>query len=158
MTLIVYVTLVVCPTLLGRYDSARMSQLWSHFLTPVGIMTPVVHHGSGRWACRMSYHLSYERLCMVGLDDCSILHPGHLVWSRLGGTHDSFSIRNLRISRLRMFKCQAMCRATDGHLAWLDLREIQVSIRTRYPCNTGGSKASNVWSGEPRLYAARPWH
>jgi hypothetical protein len=71
----------------------------------------------------MPYHLSCERLHMAGLDDCNFLQPGHLVESRLGGTHDSFSVRNLSISRLRMFKCQAMCRVTNGHLAWLDLRE-----------------------------------
>jgi hypothetical protein len=67
----------------------------------------------------MSYHPGYERFRMAGLDDCSILQPGHLVGSRLGGTHDSFSIQNLSISWLRMFKSQVMCRVTNEHLAQL---------------------------------------
>jgi hypothetical protein len=49
-------------------------------------------------------YLSYERLCMAGLDDCNILQPGHLVRSRLGGTYDSINIQNLSISRLCMLK------------------------------------------------------
>jgi hypothetical protein len=40
--------------------------------------------------------LSCERFHMAGLDDCSIIHPGHLVENRLGGTHDSVNIQNLR--------------------------------------------------------------
>jgi hypothetical protein len=115
-----------------------MSWLWSYLLTLV------THHVSSRWACRMSYHLSCERLCMAGLDDCNILQPGHLVRNRLGGMHDSFSIQNLSILRLCMFKSQAMCRVTNQHLAQLDLRETRVSRRTWYPCNSGGSRSSNV--------------
>jgi hypothetical protein len=91
----------------SRFQST--SQLRSYLLTPVA------HHGSGRWACGMSYHLSCETLHMTGLDDCSILQPRYLVWSRLGGTHDSFSDWNLSISWLRKFKCQAMYRATNEH-------------------------------------------
>jgi hypothetical protein len=128
------------------------SRIWSYLLTPV------VHHGSDQWADRISYHLSYERLHINGLDDCSILQLEHLVRSRLGGVHNSFNIWNLSISWLRMFKCQAMCYATDEHLARLDLRETRVSRRTRYPCNSCGSRYSNVWSGEPRLYATWSWH
>jgi hypothetical protein len=97
-------------------------------------------------------YLSCERLRMARLDDCSILQPGHLVESRLGGMHNSFSIQNLSISWLCMLKCQAMCRTTNEHYVCLDLREARVSRRTRYPCNSGRSKSSNVWSGEPRLY------
>jgi hypothetical protein len=78
----------------SRFQST--SQLWSYLLTPVA------HHGSGRWACGMSYHLSCETLHMTELDDCSILQPRYLVWSRLGGTHDSFSDWNLSISWLRV--------------------------------------------------------
>jgi hypothetical protein len=37
----------------------------------------------------------------LGLDDCSILHPRHLIRSRLGETHDSFSVQNLSISQSR---------------------------------------------------------
>jgi hypothetical protein len=47
-------------------------------------------------------YLSCERLCMAELDDYSILQLGHLVGSRLGGTHDSVSVENLSISRLCM--------------------------------------------------------
>jgi hypothetical protein len=64
------------------------------------------------YANNISY-LSCERLRMARLYDCSILQPRHLVESRLGGIHDSFSIRNLNISSLRKFKCQTMCRATN---------------------------------------------
>jgi hypothetical protein len=94
-------------------DSGRTSRfcstswLWSYLLTSV------THHDSGRWACRMCYHLSCERLRMAGLDECNILQPGHLVWSRLGGTHDSFIVWNISISQLCMFKCLAMCRMTN---------------------------------------------
>jgi hypothetical protein len=59
----------------------------------------------------MYYHLSCERLRMVGLDDYSILQLGHLVGSRLGGMHDSISIQNLSISRLHML----MSRTTNEY-------------------------------------------
>jgi hypothetical protein len=49
-------------------------------------------------------YLTCERLRMAGLDDCSILQPGHLVESTLGGAHDSISVQNLSISRLHMLK------------------------------------------------------
>jgi hypothetical protein len=52
----------------------------------------------------MSYHLRCERLHMVGLDDCGILQPEHLVESRLGGVQDLISVQNLSISQLRMLK------------------------------------------------------
>jgi hypothetical protein len=71
----------------------------------------------------MSYYLSYERLHMAGLDDCSILQLGHLVRNRLGGMQNSFNVQNLGISWLRMFKSQARRRATNEHLAQFDLRE-----------------------------------
>jgi hypothetical protein len=71
----------------------------------------------------MSYHLSYERLHRAGLDDYIILQYGHLVGSRLGATQDSFNIRNISISRLHLFKCQAMCHVTNEHFARLELRE-----------------------------------
>jgi hypothetical protein len=92
-------TPVICSTPVEYPDSRctswfrLTSRLWSYLLTPVA------HHGSGRWACHMSYHLSYERLRMAELGDCNILQPRHLVKSRLGGMHDSFSIQNLNISR-----------------------------------------------------------
>jgi hypothetical protein len=35
-----------------------------------------------------------EKLRMAGLDDCSILQPGHLDGKRLGGMHDSISTQN----------------------------------------------------------------
>jgi hypothetical protein len=40
----------------------------------------------------------YERLCMVELDDCSILQLEHLVGSNLSRVHDLFSVQNLSIS------------------------------------------------------------
>jgi hypothetical protein len=49
-------------------------------------------------------YLSCERLRMVGLDDCSLLQPRHLVGSRLGETHDMINIQNLSISWLHMLK------------------------------------------------------
>jgi hypothetical protein len=49
-------------------------------------------------------YLSCERVCMARLDEDNILPLGHLVRSRLGGTHDSISIQNLGISQLRMPK------------------------------------------------------
>jgi hypothetical protein len=145
-------------TLVIYLDSARTSQLWSTSWLRSYLLTPVVHHGSGGWACHMSYHLIYQRLRMTGLDECNILQLRHLVGSGLWEMHDSFSVQNLSISRLHMFKCQAMCRVTNEHLASLDLRESWVSRRTRYPCNSSGSMSLNVWSGEPRLYAAWPWN
>jgi hypothetical protein len=42
-------------------------------------------------------YLSCERLRMAGLDDYNTLQPGHLVRSKLGGTHDSISVQNLSI-------------------------------------------------------------
>jgi hypothetical protein len=49
-------------------------------------------------------YLSSKRLCLAGLDDCSILQVEHLVKSRLGGTHDSISVQNLSFSRLLILK------------------------------------------------------
>jgi hypothetical protein len=42
--------------------------------------------------CKQYFYLSCERLHMAGLDDYNILQPGHLVGSRLGGTHDSINV------------------------------------------------------------------
>jgi hypothetical protein len=73
---------------------------------------------------RTAYHLSGERLRMVGLDDCSILQPRHLVRNRLGGTHDSINVQNLRSHSFACRRIQAMCRTTKEHLAYRDLRKI----------------------------------
>jgi hypothetical protein len=116
------VTPVVCPTLLERYDSCRITWLQTQFLIPVDVMTPstswlltpIAHHGFGRWACRMSYHLSWERLRMARLHDCSILQLGHLVRSRLGATHDSISIQNSVSHGFTCSSSQVMCRATNN--------------------------------------------
>jgi hypothetical protein len=95
MLIIWYLTTpIVCLTPARWYDSGCISWLRSHLPTPVDVTTSVTHHSSGRCACHMSYHLSYERLRMARLDDYIILQPGHLVGSRLGGTHDSFSVWN----------------------------------------------------------------
>jgi hypothetical protein len=73
--------------------------------------------------CKQHLDLSYERLHMVGLDDCSILQPRHLVRSRLGGTHDSISVQNLRSHGFECMSSQAMSRATKERLAYYDLRQ-----------------------------------
>jgi hypothetical protein len=106
--------------------------------------------------CEHHLRLTCERICMARLDDCSILQPKHLVRNRLGGMQDLISIQNLRSHGFACTSSQAMSHATKEHLAWRDLRETQVSSGTRYPCNSNGSRSSNVWSDEPRLNAARP--
>jgi hypothetical protein len=88
----VHLDLVDDMTPVISLNSAHTSWLWLTIWLRSDLLTPIAHHGSGRWACYMSYHFSCERHCMVGLDDYNILHSGHLVGSRLGGTHDSFSI------------------------------------------------------------------
>jgi hypothetical protein len=70
---------------------------------------------------------------MTGLDDCSILQPGHLVRNKLGGTHDSISVQNLRSHSFACESSQAMSCATKEHLAWRDLKQTRVSEGTRYP-------------------------
>jgi hypothetical protein len=121
-------TTVICPTPVRRYDSGRISRLRSHFLTPFDVMTLVVLHGFSRWACRMFYHLNCKRLRMVGLDDNNILQLGHLVGSRLGGMHDSISIHNLSISRLRIDK-ESVHETRDQRALSLAWSEINSSIR-----------------------------
>jgi hypothetical protein len=101
VTLGVCPTPVVCLTPVVYPNSSRTCWLWSTSQLRSYLLTPVTHHGFGQWVCYMSYHLSQERLCMVGLDDYSILQLVHLVGSRLGGTHDSISVQNLSISQLR---------------------------------------------------------
>jgi hypothetical protein len=86
-----------------------------------------------RWARCMSYHLSCEKHRMAGLDDCSILQLRHLVRNRLGGTHDSISVQNLRAHSFTCRNSQAMCHTTKEHLACRDLRKIRVFRGTRYP-------------------------
>jgi hypothetical protein len=63
---------------------------------------------------------------MDGLDDCSILQPGHLVGSRLGGTHDSINVQNLRSHGFACTSSQAMSCATKEHLVWHDMRQTWV--------------------------------
>jgi hypothetical protein len=58
---------------------------------------------------------------MVGLDDCCILQPKHLVESRLGGMHDLISIQNLSSRGFACMSSHAMSRVTKEHLAWRDL-------------------------------------
>jgi hypothetical protein len=125
-------------------NSGCTSQLRSTSWLLSYLLTPVTHHDSGRWACRMSCQLICERLHMAELDDCNILQLKHLVRSNLSRVHDLFSVQNLSISRLHMFKCQAMYLTTNEHLSRLDLTETRVSRRTQYPCNLSRSKTSNV--------------
>jgi hypothetical protein len=103
-------------------------------------------------------YLSCERLCMAGLDECSILQPGHLVGSKLRGTHDLINIQNLSLYGFACTSSQAISCATKEHFVQCDLRQTRVSKGTRYPCNSDGSRFLNVWSGELRLYSTRPRH
>jgi hypothetical protein len=120
-------------------DSDRISRLRSHFLTPVDVTTSDVSTDSGcaSWLRSMSVPPilppQRERLRMARLDDCSILQPEHLVENRLGGTHDSISVQNLRSHNFACRSSQTMCRATKEHLACHDLRKIWVSGGTWYP-------------------------
>jgi hypothetical protein len=79
--------------------------------TSVACLTPVAHHDTGQGMRRLSYHLNCERLRMAELDKCNILQPRHLVGNRLGGTHDSISVQNLRPHSFACGSSQAMCRA-----------------------------------------------
>jgi hypothetical protein len=133
MTSVVCTTSVACLTLIVYPDSGRTSWLRLMSQLQTSLLTPVAHHDSGQWACRQSYHLSCERLRMARLDDCSILQPEHLVENRLGGTHDSISVQNLRSHNFACRSSQTMCRATKEHLACHDLRKIWVSGGTWYP-------------------------
>jgi hypothetical protein len=127
-------------TLVGRCDSGCMldssqkTWLWSH------ITTLVAHHGFDRRSYHMSYLLICERLHMVELDDCSILQTK---LERM--THSVFensASHGFTCSRVRPMGCAAshgftcsrvrpMGCVTCEHLARLDLRETQVSWRTR---------------------------
>jgi hypothetical protein len=115
------------PTPVIYPDFGRTSQLWMYLLTPVK------YHDSDQWACRMPYHLSFERHRMAGLDDCIILQPKHLVRSRLVGMHDSINVQNLRSHSFACRSSQTMSRATKEHLAWHDLRQTWVTRGTQYP-------------------------
>jgi hypothetical protein len=126
------------------HDSGRTSRLRSTLQLWTYLLTPVAHHGSGRWACRLSYHLSCERLRIAGLDDCSILQPKHLVGNRLGGTHDLISAQSLRSHSFACGSSQAMSHATKEHLAWRDLRKNLSIRRDSIPNNPTGSRSSNV--------------
>jgi hypothetical protein len=68
-------------------------------------------------------YLTCERLHMAGLADRNILQPGYLVGSRLGGTHDSISVRNLSSHSFACTSSQAMSHATKEHLARHDLTQ-----------------------------------
>jgi hypothetical protein len=80
------------------------------------------------YLCQQHLYLSCERLCMVGLDDYNILQPEHLVENRLGGTHDSISVQNLRSHGFACTSSQVMSHMTKEHFAWHDLREPRVSV------------------------------
>jgi hypothetical protein len=99
------------------------SWLWSTSQLRMSLLTLVVHHDSGQWARRLSYHLSCERLQMARLEDCIILQIGHLVENRLGGMPDSISAQNLRSHNFACRNSQTMCHATKEHLACCDLRK-----------------------------------
>jgi hypothetical protein len=132
MTPVICVTSVACPTPVGRYDPGCISWLQSMSQLRTSLLTLVVHHDSDQWERCLSYHLSYERLRMAELDDCSILQPEHLVENRLGGTHDSISVQKLRSHNFACRSSQTMCHVTKEHLACWDMRKNQVSRGTRY--------------------------
>jgi hypothetical protein len=69
--------------------------------------------------------LRCERLHMAGLDDRSILQPGHLTQSSLGGTYDLINVHNLRLHSFTCGSSQAMCRGSKEHLACRGLRQTQ---------------------------------
>jgi hypothetical protein len=120
-------TPVVYPDF-GRISQFRSSsQLWTYLLTPV------THHDSGQWVRRLSYHISCERLCMAGLNDCIILQPGHLVENRLWGMHDSISVQNLISHSFACESSQVVCCATKDLLACHNMRKIWVSGGTKCP-------------------------
>jgi hypothetical protein len=114
-------TLAVYP------DSIRPSRLRSTSQLRTYLVTLVTRHDAGRWVCRLSYHLSCERLCMAGLDDCSILQPRHLVGNRLGGTYDLINVQNFKSYSFTCGSCQDMSYTTRG---------------TRYPTNL---KDQGLW-------------
>jgi hypothetical protein len=113
-------TLVVLPDFSYTTRFWSMSRLWLHIMAPTN-------------ECAACLTTSDVRLHMAGLDDCNILQPRHLVQSRLGGTHDSISIQNLRSHSFTCRSSQAMSRATKENLVWRDLRQTRVSGGTWYP-------------------------
>jgi hypothetical protein len=74
--------------------------------------------------CRLSYHLSYERLRNAELDNCNILQPKHLAGNRLVGMHDLIIVQNLKSHSFACGSSRAMSRATKERIAWRDLRKI----------------------------------
>jgi hypothetical protein len=114
-------------------DSGHPSRLLSTSQLRTHLLTLFTHHDSSQWARRLSYRLSGKRLHMVGLDDCNIFQPGHLVRNRLGGMHDLINVQNLRSHNFACGSSQAMCRTTKEHLACRSLRQTRVSGWTRYP-------------------------
>jgi hypothetical protein len=126
-------------------DFGRKIWLRSYIPTPVALLTLVdvttldispdfdCASWLSRWARCLSYHLSCERHRMAGLDDCNILQLRHLVRNRLGGTHDSISVQNLRAHSFTCRSSHAMCHTTKEHLTCRDLRKNWVFRGTRYP-------------------------
>jgi hypothetical protein len=170
------VTLAVCPPPVGRRNSGRMldSDHMSNFGHKIWlrsyIPTPLALFDSGR--CHDSGRISWLRSMSMP----HILPPQ--LWKTLHG----------RVRWQHHLANQKFSRKQTGRDAWLDQRSKHqyltashaqvvsfeprdqralnlgwsernwVSKRTRYPCNSGGSRSSNAWSGKPSLYVARPWH
>jgi hypothetical protein len=143
-TPVVCATSVACPTPVIYPDTGRPSRLRSTSQLRTYFLTSGAHHGSDRWAWRLSYHLSCERLRMAGLDGYSILQPRHLVRNRLGGTHDSISVQNIISHSFACRSSQTMCCMSKEHLACRDLSIQKDSV----PNNPGGSRSLNVWRGK----------
>jgi hypothetical protein len=123
----------------AHLDSGDTSWLWSHFWAPVDIMTPAV---SLDFDCA-SLLRSMSTPPILPPQLWNILHgrarwlqhliAGHLVRNRLGGTHNLFSVQNLKLHSFTCRSSQARCHATKEHLACRGLRPTWVSRGTRYP-------------------------
>jgi hypothetical protein len=162
--LVICLTPIICPTSVRRYDSGRISRPRSHFSTLVDVMTLVVSpdsdhtsrlrsmsvphilppqlwktlHGRVRW----QHHLANQKF--------SRKQTGRDAWLDQRSKHQYLTASHAQVVSHEPRDQRAL------NLGWSERN--RVSKRTRYPCNSGGSRSSNAWSGEPSLYVARPWH
>jgi hypothetical protein len=89
----------------SSYFAKCFCDVYSEYITPCAIMIYATPDAMRVMPLRLCTLLICERLHMVELDDYNILHLEHLVRSKQSRVHDLFSVQNLIISRLRMFKC-----------------------------------------------------
>jgi hypothetical protein len=150
MTLVVYVTLVVCSTLVRRYDSTCTSRLRSHFSTPVDVATSVISPDSDR-ASRLQLmsvpHVLPPQLWKTSHGWAKWLqHFTTWTLSQKQTRRDTWLVQRSKPQHLTTSHVQVL-----GHVPcdqWqldrFDLRETRVFRRTRYPCNSGRSRSLNV--------------